>query len=55
MDMITLDLTDHKNVAVGDLVELWGRGVTVSDVAIWCGTIGYELLTGVTSRVPRSY
>jgi alanine racemase len=54
MDMITLDLTDHKNVAVGDLVELWGRGVAVNDVATRCGTIGYELLTGVTSRVPRT-
>jgi alanine racemase len=55
MDMITVDLTDHMNVAVGDSVELWGRGVPVSDVATRCGTIGYELLTGVTPRVPRVY
>ena len=55
MDMITLDLTEHENVAVRDSVELWGRGVAVNDVAANCGTIGYELLTGVTPRVPRVF
>ena len=55
MDMITIDVTEHENVAVGDSVELWGRDVAVSDVAKRSGTIGYELLTGVTSRVPRKY
>jgi len=55
MDMITVDLTDHTNVAVGDSVELWGRDVAVSDVAKRSGTIGYELLTSVTPRVPRIY
>jgi alanine racemase len=53
MDMIALDLTEHENVAVGDSVELWGRGVTVNEIAARCGTIGYELLTGVSARVPR--
>ncbi len=55
MDMITVDLTEHQNVVVGDSVELWGRGVSVNDVATRSGTIGYELLTGVTQRVPRKY
>ena len=55
MDMITIDVTEHENAAVGDSVELWGRDVAVSDVAKRSGTIGYELLTGVTSRVPRKY
>ncbi|NIA27346.1 MAG: alanine racemase [Desulfobulbaceae bacterium] len=55
MDMITVDLTEHENVVVGDSVELWGRGVSVNDVATRSGTIGYELLTGVTQRVPRKY
>jgi len=55
MDMITIDLTEHENVAVGDSVELWGRGVAVNDVATRSGTIGYELFTGVTSRVQRIY
>ncbi len=55
MDMLTIDLSDHEAVAVGDPVELWGRGISVGDVAAMSGTIGYELLTGVTARVPRRY
>ena len=55
MDMITVDVTDHSGVAIGDLVELWGGNVSVNEVAERAGTIGYELLTGVSSRVPRLY
>jgi alanine racemase len=55
MDAITVDLTGHSSPGVGDRVELWGPGVAVNDVAAAAGTIGYELLTGVSSRVPRSY
>jgi len=55
MDMITIDLTEHENVVVGDSVELWGTGLPVNTIASAAGTIGYELLTGVTSRVPRKY
>lgn len=55
MDMITVDVTDYDGVAIGDTVELWGRSISVNDVAERAETISYELLTGVTSRVPRSY
>jgi len=55
MDMLSVDLTAHDNAAIGDTVELWGKGVPVNEVATRCGTIGYELLTGVTTRVPRRY
>ena len=55
MDAITIDLTEHDNVAVGDSVELWGTGIAVNSVAEAAGTIGYELLTGVSSRVRRIY
>ncbi len=55
MDMITIDVTGLSSVAVGDVVELWGRNVPVNDVAARAGTIGYELLTGVSERVPRRY
>jgi alanine racemase len=55
MDMITLDVTDRPEVAVGDRVELWGRNLSVNEVAAHAGTIGYELLTGVSVRVPRRY
>jgi len=55
MDMITIDLTTHENAAVGDAVELWGQTIPVNDIARRSDTIGYELLTGVTARVPRTY
>lgn len=55
MDMLAVDLTDLPEAAVGDEVELWGAQVPVDEVAHACGTIGYELLTKVTQRVPRRY
>ena len=55
MDMITVDVTDYPDAAIGDAVELWGRNVSVNDVARHAGTISYDLLAGVTSRVPRIY
>lgn len=53
MDMITVDLTDcHTVVSPGDRAVLWGRDLSVDEVATHAGTIGYELLCGVTKRVP---
>jgi len=53
MDMLTVDVTDLPGVKVGDPVELWGPTVSVDHVAEQSGTISYELLCGVTARVPR--
>lgn len=53
MDLITVDLTDHPQAQVGAPVELWGESVPIDVVARAAGTIGYELMTGVTPRVPR--
>jgi alanine racemase len=53
MDMITVDVTDHPSVRVGDEVELWGDRLPVDQVASAAGTIGYQLLSGLTERVPR--
>lgn len=55
MDMLAVDLTGVGDAKVGDTVELWGANIPVDEVAAHAGTIGYELLTGVTSRVPRIY
>jgi alanine racemase len=55
MDMITIDVTEVESVAVGDRVELWGGNLPINAVAASAGTIGYELMTGVTRRVPRVY
>ncbi|QCU90119.1 alanine racemase [Thiomicrorhabdus sediminis] len=56
MDMITVDLTDLINdgisIQIGDQAVLWGQGLNVDIVAQHSDTIGYELLCGVTQRVP---
>jgi alanine racemase len=55
MDLVTVDVTGLGHVAVGDEVTLWGPGLSVDEVARRAGTIGYELLTSVSARVPRRY
>lgn len=55
MDMLAVDLTHAPDAQEGDMVELWGRTVGVDEVAACAGTISYELLTGITVRVPRVY
>ncbi|MGA7800807.1 MAG: alanine racemase [Gammaproteobacteria bacterium] len=53
MDMITVDLREQPQARVGDPVVLWGDGLPVEEVAERAGTIAYELLCGVSARVPR--
>ena len=55
MDMLMVDLTDLPQAVQGDAVELWGAQLPVDEVAQAAGTIGYELLSKVTARVPRRY
>jgi alanine racemase len=54
MDVIAVDVTG-TDTAVGDTVELFGPNRLLDDAAAAAGTIGYELLTSVTARVPRLY
>ncbi len=53
MDSITVDVTDHDNVKLGDEAELWGTHLHADVVAKHADTISYELFTGVTTRVDR--
>lgn len=55
MDMITVDVTKIADqVAINDRVILWGNEkLSVDEVAKHSDTIGYELLCGVTQRVPN--
>jgi alanine racemase len=50
--MLMVDATDVP-LKVGDRVELLGRHVRLEDVALACGTISYEVLTGLSPRLPR--
>ncbi|KAA2214326.1 alanine racemase [Teichococcus oryzae] len=55
MDLITLDVTDVPDLAVGDRVELIGPEQTPDAVAALAGTIGYEVLTALGARYARRY
>ena len=55
MDMIAIDLAGVTDPRAGDEVMLWGPGLPVETLAARAGTIGYELLCGVTQRVDVSY
>jgi alanine racemase len=56
MDAITLDISDLKTAPrLGDEVELLGDTVTLRDLATAAGTNDYEILTGLSRRVPRHY
>ncbi len=52
MDMLTIDLREAPNAKIGTTVELWGNEVPVDDVAQMSGTIGYELICALATRVP---
>ena len=52
MDMMTVDLTDAPEAAVGSPVVLWGEGLPVDDVAGAASTVGYQLLCALAARVP---
>jgi alanine racemase len=51
MDMITVDLTPVPSATIGSPVVLWGRGLSVDEVARSAGTVGYELLCALAPRV----
>jgi alanine racemase len=53
MDMLTVDLSALPDAGVGSNVILWGDDLPIDDVAAAAGTIGYELMCGLTSRVRR--
>jgi alanine racemase len=59
MDMTMLDVTDVPGVSEGDGVVLIGsqgnERITADDIAVQTGTISYEVLCGISSRVPRVY
>jgi alanine racemase len=59
MDQMLVDVTKVPNTPVGDEVVLIGNqgGETIqtAEVARWCQTIPWEVLTNITYRVPRIY
>ena len=58
MDQMMIDVTD-ADVKAGDVVTLIGTdgndAITADELASWYGTIGYEVVCGISKRVPRIY
>ena len=59
MDMTMVDVTGISSVRVGDGVTLIGRegqeAIWADEIAGWTGTIPYETLCAIGSRIPRVY
>lgn len=55
MDMCMIDVSGIEDVRPGDEVILFGEGLTVGELAARIGTINYEVVCGVSKRVPRIY
>lgn len=59
MDLMTIDVTDVPEVALYDDVVLIGQQgeeiIRAEQVAQWADTISYEILCGISARVPRVY
>ncbi|MHB1005317.1 MAG: alanine racemase [Chloroflexota bacterium] len=59
MDQIVVDVTDVPGIEHDDDVVILGRQggdeITAEELGAWMGTINYEVVTGVSQRVPRVY
>lgn len=59
MDQTMIDVTNISEVRLGDQVTLIGQDgsdmITSNEIAELCGTINYEILCGISKRVPRVY
>jgi len=59
MDQCMLDVTDARGVAEGSQITVFGKSgadeISVDALARRLGTVNYELLCGISKRVPRIY
>ena len=59
MDLVMLDVTEIDGAREGDEIVLIGSqgglAQSAEDLAAACGTINYEIVTGIRRRVPRRY
>jgi alanine racemase len=59
MDQMLVDVSRITTLRSGDEAVLIGKQgreeITATELAAWCGTVPWEILTGITYRVPRVY
>lgn len=53
MDQMCVDVTDIPDVKMGDEVILFGKELSVDILADMADTINYEVICGISPRVPR--
>ncbi|MCQ2477802.1 MAG: alanine racemase [Clostridia bacterium] len=53
MDQMAVDVTNIENVKLGDEVILFGKDLRVEALADMSDTINYEIVCGISKRVPR--
>lgn len=53
MDQLTVDVSHIPDISIGDEVILFGKELPVEELARLCGTINYEIVCGISPRVPR--
>jgi alanine racemase len=54
MDMLAVDLDGIPEAGIGTPVTLWGDGLSCDEVAAAAGTVSYELLCALATRVPQT-
>ena len=55
MDQMMIDVTDIAGASIGDCVTLIGDGYSAEDMARDAGTISYEIVCNVSTRVTKTY
>jgi alanine racemase len=55
MDMTMVDITDFPEIELSDEVIIFGKDLPIHGMATKAGTIPYEIMTGISQRVPRIY
>ena len=55
MDMTMVDITDHPEISLDDEVIVFGKEHSIIKMSQAAGTIPYEIMTGISQRVPRIY
>ena len=53
MDQMMIDVTNIENIKMGDEVILFGKDLSITEIASVCDTINYEIVCGIAPRVPR--
>ena len=55
MDLISIDVTDNPNCAIGDWCEFWAPDLSINLTTQTNHLISYELMTKISPRVKRHY